>query len=375
MANVNDIKWGSYKQWEGPYYLGKCSYSLPQNPTHNDKTLAVITTTEGGRFDAINMYDSCVLSSGLIQWCEAHYFVSNMLGIVADKDYSLLSPLDLALKASQASFRKRKDGKWRFFFNDGRGEVNTLAKQQSLFLACSGEKGLWNDASKQHALFWASCVASVWENKAAQLIQVEHTASRLNIFYTKASKEILFGSSSPQDNNGINGALRSAYCSFAANLPAVASKNLCMAVSQTKATPWSKVWAIDILRQLTFGPKIMIYPGRYDKIRPVLEKLYGVDLPDFAQDLAVWNTQMGISETSKHLLDIKEIQKELILRGYDLGPKGADGTYGPKTRQAVKNFQTACGLVSDGIPGEKTQKAFAISLRSKCLLQTPPHDS
>ncbi len=246
MANVNDIKWGSYKQWEGPYYLGKCSYSLPQNPTHNDKTLAVITTTEGGRFDAINMYDSCVLSSGLIQWCEAHYFVSNMLGIVADKDYSLLSPLDLALKASQASFPKRKDGKWRFFFNDGRGEVNTLAKQ--------------------HALFWASCVASVLDNIAAQLIHVEHTASRLNIFYTKSSKEILFGSSSPQDNNGINGALRSAYCSFAANLPAVASKNLCMAVSQTKATPWSKVWAIDILRQLTFGPKIMIYPGRYDNI-------------------------------------------------------------------------------------------------------------
>lgn len=57
-------------------------------------------------------------------------------------------------------------------------------------------------------------------------------------------------------------------------------------------------------------------------------------------------------------MDVAEIQRTLIARGYDLGPSGADGDAGPKTIAAVTAFQRAAGLVPDGIVGEKTEKAL-----------------
>lgn len=47
-------------------------------------------------------------------------------------------------------------------------------------------------------------------------------------------------------------------------------------------------------------------------------------------------------------------QTELIQRGYDLGTYGADGKFGAKTEQAVKQFQTDWGLEVDGVIGAKT---------------------
>ena len=55
---------------------------------------------------------------------------------------------------------------------------------------------------------------------------------------------------------------------------------------------------------------------------------------------------------------VKDIQGELIAEGYDLGPTGADGKYGPKTREAILTFQGLHGLVVDGIVGPKTRKAL-----------------
>lgn len=48
MTEISDIKWGSYKQWEGPFYPGKCKYVLPENPLSFEKLLAVVCSTEGG---------------------------------------------------------------------------------------------------------------------------------------------------------------------------------------------------------------------------------------------------------------------------------------------------------------------------------------
>ncbi|MEE7478403.1 TIGR02594 family protein [Methylobacterium hispanicum] len=57
-------------------------------------------------------------------------------------------------------------------------------------------------------------------------------------------------------------------------------------------------------------------------------------------------------------MDVAEIQRALIARGYDLGPAGADGDAGPKTIAAVTAFQRSAGLVADGIAGPLTVKAL-----------------
>lgn len=52
--------------------------------------------------------------------------------------------------------------------------------------------------------------------------------------------------------------------------------------------------------------------------------------------------------------DVRELQQNLIDRGYDLGKWGADGDFGSATENAVKAFQRDNDLVADGIVGEKT---------------------
>lgn len=52
--------------------------------------------------------------------------------------------------------------------------------------------------------------------------------------------------------------------------------------------------------------------------------------------------------------DVTELQKKLLALGYDLGKWGADGSFGTQTQTAVKLFQKAYRLVSDGIVGPKT---------------------
>ena len=48
----------------------------------------------------------------------------------------------------------------------------------------------------------------------------------------------------------------------------------------------------------------------------------------------------------------KEIQTALKNAGYD--PGSVDGKIGPRTRQAIKDFQKSKGLVPDGVVGPKT---------------------
>lgn len=52
--------------------------------------------------------------------------------------------------------------------------------------------------------------------------------------------------------------------------------------------------------------------------------------------------------------DVKELQKELIKRGYSCGKSGADGIFGDNTYKAVKKFQKACKIIADGIVGKNT---------------------
>lgn len=296
-VTVDHISWGRYGNYEGPAFRGLIDYHLPVNPTDIDKFIAVITSVESGRYDAINMWDRGILSVGLIQWIEAsQYSISNMFGKIIETCGSdiIFDPLYPALEASNATFKKNKKGQWRFFFNDHRGEVDTLTKQRELFLGCEGTKGTWTTEAVSKAKLWATCVANVWEDKLAQEVQNSYTRNRLMGFVYKDAKKELFG---VEPSLGWVGATRAAFMSFAINMPSVANAQLMIAISGLKSPKWSPAWCISLIKQLTFGPKIAIYPIRYNAIRPVIEKLWNVELPKKAKDLSEWVEPVHVPST------------------------------------------------------------------------------
>ena len=52
------------------------------------------------------------------------------------------------------------------------------------------------------------------------------------------------------------------------------------------------------------------------------------------------------------------LQTKLIQLGYNLAPYGADGSFGAKTENAVRTFQTNANLEADGIVGKETWEAL-----------------
>lgn len=53
--------------------------------------------------------------------------------------------------------------------------------------------------------------------------------------------------------------------------------------------------------------------------------------------------------------DVKRLQQQLKDLGYNIA---VDGKFGSATEQAVKDFQSKHGLVSDGVVGPKTWEAL-----------------
>ena len=68
------------------------------------------------------------------------------------------------------------------------------------------------------------------------------------------------------------------------------------------------------------------------------------------------------------------MQTKLIQRGYDLSPYGADGKFGTKTYNALKQFQRDNGLGVDGICGKNTWNAL-LSGEAKLYTVTIQHVS
>lgn len=345
MLTANDIRgWGAYAEFEGPLYWGKWRYTVPANAGSDDRVIATVTATEGGAYDAVNCYDACIFTGGLIQWCErGQYAVSALLGAVAERQSALVQNcLRPAMDAAGVIF-KRSDKGWRFYFRDG-SLVLTEAEQRRQFFGAPvvGKKGTWQEANKVLARAWTACFANIWADAQARKTQVEFTAKGLitNFVFGEARAQ-LFGATSPKEDAGLPGAVRAAYISFAANNPAKALA--AYRVAQLANLPmWTQPWSVEVLKHLTYTPKIAIYPERYNKIRPVLERLYGVDLPDMAEHLR----SAGVS--AEALMGVKEAQECLIHLGYSLGPAGADGVPGAKTRAAVREFQVRNAMSGDG---------------------------
>ena len=64
-------------------------------------------------------------------------------------------------------------------------------------------------------------------------------------------------------------------------------------------------------------------------------------------------------------LEVRELQKQLINKGYNCGKWGIDGSFGNDTVKAVKKFQKAHKLVQDGIVGEKTAHKLGWTFKGK----------
>lgn len=347
-ATNRRIGWGGYDRWEGPWFKGTVPFVLPSKPSFLDKVLATVTATEGGHLDAYNGYDRCKCTSGVIQWGEvcAPYSVTKMIALCAERNFELASEF---LFEAGLAITKDPDGWWLCLL-DGR-RVRQEATQNEAFLGgSSGLKKGWNDLQKARAKRTAAVISSLWSIPQFAEAQMEFTRPRL-LDFAMGNGRMLFMNTEPEAFEGWRGALRAGYLSFAANLPAVAARRVTTEILAMDTVD-SKEACIKLLRECTFGPRVAIYPHRYDKIRPVLEAQFGVDLPDFSHELAKWKQNNG--ET----LAPKEIQEILVSLGYDIGPSGADGKIGPKTTLAIISFQKARGLDADGIVGPMTTKAL-----------------
>jgi hypothetical protein len=371
------IAWGSYQQYEGPYFLGTNKVRIRRDdPSFLRQAFAVVVSTEGGTYDAYNAYDRCRGSLGALQHCDAAgRQLQRMLGGILEFDtpnpFVVAERLErlnqhLAHVPLGASLTRAAGLGW-VIVHDGRPAVDDLGLRRLYLGGSTGLRGQWTSAQRAHAIAAATALAGIFRDDEEFVAgQLEYACKGLVDFVFGSARELFGGAAAGAavgaattamlQYAGYEGAMRAGYLSFAANLPDIARRMYeRVAVSLSSMKPKDR--CITLLRELTFGPNVTIYPGRYDKIRPELEARFGVDLPDFSRELREWKRTSD--EPTRRFADPKEIQRVLVALGYDLGPRGVDGIIGPKTRRAIQEFQRSVGLEDDGIVGPKTARALA----------------
>jgi hypothetical protein len=360
MTTPAEIGWSAYQNFEGPFYIGSVPYVPPANPDFLDSCISVVTATEGGHYDAINMYDSCMLSVGIIQLCGRLGELTNMLGACAAYD---LGTMRTAFAQFPIPADLRQNGAtWQFYMLDGRGFVTTAQQMQTLWLGGStGALGAWTPTQKAQARQVAATMASIWTSPGLQTGQREFIKPSLMTYVMPRAKATLF---SNPDQTGYAGALKAAFISYAANLPAVADKYLALAAADpTWTTASDQDKFMMAMEKIVPGPGIAIWPERYATIQPVLEKLFGVSLPTL-QEVLQGHPNPPPHPNGLLLTTTKSIQEFLIAHGYDCGPTGADGLWGPRTEAAVKKFQQDHKLTIDGVVDAPTRAAMLAILNS-----------
>lgn len=73
---------------------------------------------------------------------------------------------------------------------------------------------------------------------------------------------------------------------------------------------------------------------------------------------------------------VEDIQRRLLVLGYELGPTGIDGVFLGQTREAVETFQAQRGLEEDGLVGDETWSALVdatFTLGDRVLYLRLPH--
>lgn len=72
----------------------------------------------------------------------------------------------------------------------------------------------------------------------------------------------------------------------------------------------------------------------------------------------------GAGMGAKPSVQVRQVQRALERRGYDVGAPGVDGRFGPLTAAAVRRLQAARGLAVDGLVGKRTRTALRLPRRA-----------
>ncbi len=364
---ASDIKWATYLNYEGPYFPGHIKYTGEANADFLGKVLQVICSTEGGNYSAINMYDRCVVTVGISQLCMAAGVLQQMLGACMGGSLAQGLNESFAKFPTAVKFLKTTSGKWSFFMADGVSEIATKGQMSAVFLGgASGLKGEWGAEAKATAKEVAAGFANLWNNEALCEIQRNWSKNALPRYLTAKTKATLYERA---DETGYAGALKAAVMSYSANLPAKTDKMLGAASANAA---WAGASDVDrftlAMKSFVLDSGIAIWPIRYRAIRPVIQTIWGVELPS-VEDLGKPTVKVADSDP---LSTNEQIQRFLIDLGYDLGPYGDDGVIGVKTSAAIAKFQADYGIFATVPPGlltdETHQKMVEVFNRSPMVV-------
>jgi hypothetical protein len=288
LISINDVKWSRYKVFEGPVFIGNMPVpSAGRDAPFHAKVLAVTAAAEGGGFNAVQMWDSGLLSVGAIQFIDAGSFnVCNMLGEVAERcglDI-LLDKLKPALDMCNATFAKGADGKWRFYLDNI--VVNTAALQKQLYFGDThgNALGSYTDVKRLRTKTWVVCMANVWDIPGATDVQMEFTLRNLkNGFVWGNLKNELFSPGVSDD--GYLGATKAMLLAYAVNAPAVVVKMYDSGKSNGK-DKFSAAWCLELLRHVVVNGGIDVWKARWGAKLLHIEKSFGVKFPSYTQLIA-----------------------------------------------------------------------------------------
>ena len=90
----------------------------------------------------------------------------------------------------------------------------------------------------------------------------------------------------------------------------------------------------------------------------------GAPLPAVAATPTAPVLEQGSGLGTAPSASVRRVQRILERRGFDLGPPGVDGRFGPRTAAAVRRMQSRYGLVADGVVGPKTRRLLSLLART-----------
>lgn len=291
-VSVSRIGRSVYRAFEGPFFGGTIKVPIVgKSASFSEKVLSLTAAAEGGSWNAVNMYDSGLISVGAIQFIDIGFAQTDMVGFAAEQlgTELVLDALKPALVLCNVTFAKRANGKWRFAFANGE-IVDTLYEQKMLYFGDAGGNALgsYNEAKWLRAKTWAAAMASMWEIPGATKAQCDFTLPRLmRDFVWGQLKTDLFTGEQPE--SGYVGALRAMLLAFAVNAPAVVIGRY--ANVRNNGAYGTPEWCLRVLRGVVVGAGIDVWPARWKAKISLVEKMFDVTLPTYAELVAgSWST-------------------------------------------------------------------------------------